>query len=79
MSQLNPRLEACLLAVWGRVPDLADPVWTYGQVPEWDSLNHLRLVAEVEAVFEITLEQDEILQLRSLPVLLEILAKYGVK
>lgn len=73
---MSPRLQACLARVWGRVP--AGPQWRYGQVPEWDSLGHLRLIAELEAEYELQLSGEELLELLDLEALSRILARHGL-
>ncbi|PKL77621.1 MAG: hypothetical protein CVV27_04935 [Candidatus Melainabacteria bacterium HGW-Melainabacteria-1] len=74
---MDLRLQNCLRAVWGRIPSPELP-WELGLTPEWDSLAHLRLVAEVEARFSLRLSQAEILSLKDLPSLKAILTQHGV-
>ena len=45
---------------------------------EWDSFNHLRLVDELEAIFQITLDDEEIPEMTSLQQLKSILQHHGV-
>jgi acyl carrier protein len=41
--------------------------------PEWDSLNHLALVVEIEEHFNISLEPEEIEQMTSIEVIIQII------
>jgi len=50
----------------------------YKTIPEWDSLGHMALVAELESVFDIMLDTDDILDLNSVSKAKEILRKYHV-
>jgi acyl carrier protein len=50
----------------------------YKTIPEWDSLGHMALVAELELVFDIMLDTDDILDLSSVAKAKEILSKYHV-
>ena len=75
----NSELQYCLKSVWGCVPVLDDPNWKYGQVAEWDSLGHLRLISELEQTLSIHLQAEDIMQIRDMPSLIQILSKYGVK
>jgi len=44
-------------------------------IPEWDSLNHLNLIIELEDNFKINFTKDEIVKITSVKSLLEILNK----
>jgi acyl carrier protein len=44
----------------------------------WDSVNHLRLVMELEQTFEIALSDEEVLEMDSLRGVESILVKRGV-
>jgi acyl carrier protein len=50
----------------------------YKTIPEWDSLDHIALVAELESGFDILLDTDDILDLSSVARAKEILCKYHV-
>lgn len=43
--------------------------------PEWDSMNHLRLVIELESEFDISFEPEEIAELKSFDAIRNILEK----
>lgn len=51
---------------------------TYNSIPEWDSIAHMALVAELDDVFDIMLDTDDILDMSSFAKAKEILMKYGV-
>jgi acyl carrier protein len=50
----------------------------YRGIPQWDSLAHMRLVAEIERVFDIMLDTEDVIGMSSFPKAVEILAKHGV-
>ena len=50
----------------------------YNEIPEWDSIGHMTLIAELEEKFEVSLETDDIVNFSSYKVGLEILKKLGV-
>ena len=52
---------------------------TYNSIPEWDSVGHMGMIAELEDVFEIMMEMDDIIDFSSYKKGLEIIAKYGIK
>jgi acyl carrier protein len=49
-----------------------------GKNPEWDSIGHMALVAELEDRFSIELETDDLIALSSFSQSLEVLRRYGV-
>lgn len=50
----------------------------YREIEEWDSVGHMRLVAKLEDAFGIMLETEDVIDLSSFEMALEILAKYEV-
>ena len=50
----------------------------YNTIPQWDSIGHMSMVAELEDAFGITIETDDIINFSSYKKGLDILAKYGV-
>lgn len=51
----------------------------YNSIPEWDSLGHMSLIAELEEKFNISMETDDIINFSSFGKGKEILEKYGIK
>ena len=43
--------------------------------PEWDSMNHLRLVIELESEFDVSFEPEEIAALKSFDAIKTILER----
>lgn len=50
----------------------------YNSIPEWDSIAHMTLIAALEGEFDIMLDTDDIIDMRSVEKAKEILAKYDV-
>lgn len=50
----------------------------YRSVPEWDSVAHMQLIAEIEDAFDIMIETDDVIGMSSYLVAKEIVTKYGV-
>jgi acyl carrier protein len=57
---------------------LLDENLTYQSIPEWDSVGHMTIIAEIEEKFNITIEIDDIIDFSSYNKGKEILKKYGV-
>ncbi|GEK31428.1 acyl carrier protein [Kurthia zopfii] len=50
----------------------------YNTIPQWDSIGHMSLIAELEDVFDIMLDTDDVLDMSSFSKAKEILGKYDV-
>lgn len=57
--------------------DLSDKL-EYQSIATWDSVGHMSLMAELEDVFDIMLEMDDIVDFGSYQTGIETLKKYGV-
>lgn len=74
MTQLNGLIAKALLLPEERITDdLA-----YNSIPEWDSVAHMALVAELEDSYDIMLDTDDIVDMSSVAKIRQILAKYDV-
>ena len=51
----------------------------YNTIPEWDSVGHMGLIAELEEIFDIMMEMDDIIDFSSYKKGFELVAKYGVE
>ena len=51
----------------------------YRGIPEWDSVAHMTMVAEIEDAFDIMLDVDDVIGMSSFVIAIEIMAKYGIK
>ena len=49
----------------------------YNTIPEWDSIGHMGLIAELEEVFDIVMEMDDIIDFSSYKKGFELIAKHG--
>lgn len=61
-TELNPAIQ-----------DISRP-----ELENWDSINHFRLVSEIEQTFDITLSDHEVLNLASLKDIETLLIRRGV-
>jgi len=50
----------------------------YNEVPEWDSIGHMALIAALEEGYKINFETDDIVDFSSFMKGVEILKKYNV-
>ena len=52
---------------------------SYNTIPEWDSVGHMGLIAELEEAFDIMMEMDDIIDFSSYKKGFELLSKYEVE
>lgn len=52
---------------------------SYQDIPAWDSVGHMGLIAELEDAFDIMMETDDIIDFSSFEKGIEILKKYDVE
>lgn len=50
----------------------------YNSIPQWDSVAHMGLIAQLEDAYGMLLDTDDIIDMSSVGKAREILAKYGV-
>ncbi len=53
-------------------------VLSYQGIPQWDSVAHMGLIAQLEDHYGVLLDTDDIIDMSSVAKAREILAKYGV-
>ena len=58
--------------------ELVNEELLYSSVKEWDSVAHMALVAALEEEFEIMLDTEEVIDMSSFMVAVEILKKHGI-
>lgn len=59
-------------------PSRVTEALTFNTIEEWDSVAHMALITEIETVFDVMLDTDDILDLSSIVKARELLAKHGV-
>jgi acyl carrier protein len=74
----NQRLYNCFAAALSIPVEQVSDNLTYNAIKEWDSVAHMGLVAELEKVFEVMFDTDDIIDMNSVARAREILQKYGV-
>ena len=50
----------------------------YNSIPEWDSIGHMAMIAELEETFDISMEIDDVIEFSSYNKGIELLKKYEV-
>lgn len=72
------RLEALFSNALGLDIEKIHDELAYNSVPEWDSVAHMGLIAQLEDAYDVLLDTDDIIDMSSVGKARVILAKYGV-
>jgi acyl carrier protein len=72
------KLIDCFVRTFGIERERVTLKLAYQSIPEWDSVAHMALVAEIEDTFNVTLDTDDIIGMSDVAKALEILQKHGV-
>lgn len=51
----------------------------YNTIKEWDSVAHMRLVAAIDDGFDIMLDAEDVIDMSTFAIAIEILKKYDVE
>lgn len=73
------KLRQVFAEALGIDPSQVKDALTYNTIPEWDSIGHMALIAEIDDTFDTMLDTDDVLDLSSYAKAKEILAKYDVQ
>ena len=74
----NTKLTQAFVSALAIPADQVVPELGYGQIKQWDSTAHMVLIAELETVFDVMLDTDDIIDLSSYDKARQILSRYGV-
>jgi acyl carrier protein len=73
------RLIDCFVRTFGIERDqIISLKLAYQSIPEWDSVGHMALVAEIECTFDIRLDTDDIIGMSDVSKAVQIVQKHGV-
>ena len=78
MSNKKKLVEAFCSSL-GISSDLVNDELLYNSIPEWDSIAHMTLIAELESVFDVMLDTDQIIDMSSVAKATEILSTHDVQ
>jgi acyl carrier protein len=78
MNENELKLQNCFVNALGISEDLVTDSLAYTSIKQWDSVGHMALMNEIESMFDLMLDTDDILELSSVAKARAILVKYGV-
>mgnify|MGYP001294760911 CR=1 FL=1 len=59
--------------------ELVTETLKYQSIEQWDSISHMVLIAELEDVFDIELDTDDVINMSSVGMAKKIIAKYKIE
>ena len=68
-----PKVQEAFKATFNIDPQLVTIETTANDVPDWDSVGHLSLGANLEEVFEISLDVDDLMEMESVREIVRII------
>ena len=71
MSIMKERIKKIMMQTFG-ISEIPDDI-SQKNCEKWDSLRHLNLVVELESEFDISIEPEEIAEMKTLNAIEEIL------
>ncbi len=72
------KLRQAFVAALGVKPETVTDELQYNTIAEWDSTAHMVLIAELENVFDVMLDTDDIIDMSSVKHARLILQKYDI-
>lgn len=78
MQASESKLKQVLADVFGVEVSTIGETTSIDTVEEWDSVKHLNLVLALEAEFDITLTEEETVEILSYPLIKVVLEEHGV-
>jgi len=58
--------------------DIIHDALMYQSIPEWDSISHMVLITELEDVFDISIDIDDVIDMSSFAKAKEIISKHKI-
>jgi acyl carrier protein len=78
MSNADIKLKRILAKVLLIDEDKISDDMSRKKVEEWDSMAHLMLVSEIEAAYEVTMSDNDIMEIQTIGDIKKILKKLGI-
>lgn len=78
VTTVNDRLKGLYVEVLELSEDVDVESLKYRDIPQWDSLGHMSLVAAIEDEFGVQLDTEQVIGMSSFKVALDMLKDLGV-
>lgn len=71
-------LKNTIASVLGVSPDEINDDSSMDNLHEWDSVKHLNLVLAIEEIFNVSMTEEQSLEMLSFPLIKLVLAEHGI-
>jgi acyl carrier protein len=78
MNENKQKLVTCFTEALNIPAGQVVDTLAYQSIPQWDSVAHMALVAQLESAFDVMLDTDQILGMSSVGKAVEILSSHGI-
>lgn len=75
----NEKLVNAFVTSLGVKEELVKDDLKYNSIHQWDSIAHMSLVSELESVFDVMLDTDQIIDMSSVAKAREILSSHDIE
>ncbi len=79
MSYTEQKIKEVLAKVLGLDVSVIEDDATADGMEEWDSLRHLNLVLALEQTFNVEFEEEEVVEMLSIPLIRAVLEEHDVR
>lgn len=76
MITMHSKLQQVFSESLGLKPEEIVDSLKYAEVPQWDSVAHMALIAAIEEAFDIMIDAEDVIDMSSFAKAKEIVAKY---
>ena len=73
------KLNKIIVDILKLAPDRIKDSLRFEEIPDWDSMNFLLFIAEIENQFEVSFNMDEVIKAKSLGDIKNMLRSRGMK
>jgi acyl carrier protein len=73
---MKKRVKAVFMECLGIPSDIVIDELEYASIPQWDSVAHMSLIIALEDEFDIMIETDDVIDMSSFKMAVEIVNKY---
>jgi len=75
---INEQVKQIIISVLNIAEDQFSDELAIGDIPEWDSINHILLIQQIEEDFNISIDITDAIDIEDVFDILNILKKYNI-
>jgi len=77
-SSINNKVKQIIISVLGINEDEYSDELAIGDIPEWDSINHVILIQQIEEDFDISIDVTDAIDIEDVFDIIATLKKYNI-